>query len=517
MKKALTLAVLLIFVASFGVVRAQESKLPSFVTDSLDNYIKRGLASWNIPGLSVAIVKDGKVVFMKGYGVTRIGGAEPVDENTLFMIGSNTKAFTATALTILQASGKMNMTDKVRKWMPEFRLRDSLASNDVMICDLLSHRLGFETFQGDFTYWNSNLSRAEVIQKMSLIRTPYHFRTQWGYCNAAFLTAGELIPRITGRTWDDVVRDSILVPLKMSRTFTAIDEAKKITNLALPHSVINRKMQEISFDNLSNLAPAGSIVSSAKDMSSWIMVHLDNGKLNGAQVISPKAIQAIRKPYSIMAIDPRDKRATHFYLYGLGLLVNDCNGRLVYSHTGGIDGFLSSVMFIPEEKVGIVVLTNTDQNSFYQDLTSEIRDAFLGLPYKGYSDKSLVQFNEDKKLSDARIDSLRNVVKQGNMPKLPLKSFVGRYTNEVYGDISVNLDKGKLNITFSHHPNLVANLEYMKDDTFLCSYSLPTFGIVEMPFKVAVAKVEGLTLRVNEFVEATPYEFSKENEVNVLR
>lgn len=509
MKKALMLAILLAFTATFGVVRAQERKLPSFVTDSLDNYIKRGLASWNIPGLSVAVVKDGKVVFMKGYGVTRIGGAEPVDENTLFMIGSNTKAFTSTALAILQASGKMSLSDRVKKWMPEFRLRDSLASNDVMICDLLSHRIGFETFQGDFTYWNSNLSRAEVIQKMSLIRAPYHFRTQWGYCNVAFLTAGELIPRITGRTWDDVVRDSIFVPLKMSRTFTSIDEAKKMANLASPHSVINKKMQAISFDNLNNLAPAGSIVSSARDMSRWLMMQLDNGMVDGAQVVSPKAIQAIRKPYSIIVTDPRDKKSSHFYLYGLGIGVNDFNGKMYYSHTGGVDGFFSSVMFMPEEKLGVVVLTNTDQNQLFLDLASEIRDAFLGLPYKGYSDKSLAQSEEEKMLSDARLDSLQNVVKQGNTPKLPLKSFVGRYTNEVYGDISVNLDRGKLNITFSHHPNLVANLEYMRNDTFLCSYSLPTFGIVEMPFKVTNGKVEGLTLRVNDFVEVTPYEFKK--------
>jgi CubicO group peptidase (beta-lactamase class C family) len=507
MKKAVVLAIVLAFTVCYSMVRAQENKLPSFVTDSLDSYIKRGLTTWNIPGLSVAVIKDGEVVFMKGYGVTRVGGTESVNENTLFMIGSNTKAFTATAMTILQSSGKVSLNDKVRKWMPEFRLRDSLASNDIMICDLLSHRIGFETFQGDFTYWNSDLSRAEVIGKMALIHAPYHFRTQWGYCNAAFTAAGELIPRISGKTWEDVVKDSIIAPLKMSRTFTNIDDAKMVTNIAMPHSIINNKLQKISFGNLSNLAPAGSMVSSVKDMCNWLMVHLDNGMFNGSRVISPEAIQSIRKPYSIIALDPRDRQTTHFYLYGLGLLVNDYNGKLVYSHTGGVDGFLSSVMFIPEEKVGIVVLTNTDQNNFFRDLTSEIRDAFLGMPYNGYSDISWVQFIEDKKLGNAKLDSLLVLAKQGNTPSLPLKSFVGRYTNDVYGDIAVNLDKGKLNITFSHHPNLVATLDYMSNDTFLCFYSQPTFGTVEMPFKVANGKVEGLTLRVSDFVEATPYEF----------
>lgn len=509
MKKALVLTILLAFAATIGVVRAQEVKLPTFVTDSLDSYVKRAMSSWNVPGLSVAVVKDGKVVLMKGYGVTRIGGTEPVDANTLFMIGSNTKAFTATALAILQEAGKMSLNDRVKKWMPEFKLRDTLASNDAMICDLLSHRLGFETFQGDFTYWASNLSRAEVIEKMALVRAPYHLRTQWGYCNAAFLAAGELIPRIAGRTWDDVVRDSILAPLKMTRTFTGLAGAKSMDNLALPHSMAGDRLAVIDFADLNNLAPAGSMVSSAKDMTNWLSAQLDNGMLNGVQVVSSNAIQAIRAPHSIIAMDPRDRQTTHFYLYGLGIMVNDFNGKTYFSHTGGVDGFLSSVIFMPEEKLGIVVLTNTDQNRLYLDLANELRDAFLGLPYKGYAYKSLERSNASKRLFDAKMDSLRNVVKQGNVPALPLKSFVGRYANEVYGDIFVNMDKGKLNITFSHHPNLVANLEYMKNNTFLCTYNRPVFGVVEMPFKVANGEVEGLTLRVNDFVEATPYEFKK--------
>lgn len=505
------LASLLIFGASYSFVRAQELKLPTFVTDSLDSYVKKGMSDWKIPGLSVAVVKDGKVVFAKGYGVTHTGGIEPVDENTLFMIGSNTKAFTATALAILQESGKMSLNDKVKKWMPEFRLRDTLASNDIMVCDLLSHRIGFETFQGDFTYWSSNLSRADIIKKMAFIRAPYKFRTKWGYCNAAFLTAGELIPRITGRTWEEMVRDSILVPLHMSRTLMLSDDAKKLSNAAFPHTLINNKVEEIPFANLYNLAPAGSMISSAKDMTSWLIAQLDYGKFNNKQVVSRKAIQAIRMPYSIMAVDPRDKRTTHFYLYGLGLCINDFNGKMYYSHTGGVDGFLSSVMFMPEEKLGIVVLTNTDQNNFYMDLTNEIRDSFLGLPYTGYSSRSLARFSENKMIADAKTDSLKSIVRKNIKPSLPFEQFVGKYTNEVYGEISLNIENGKLNITFSNHPDLTAKLEHINNDVFLCTYSNPTMGILEMPFKIANGKVEGLTLRVNDFVEFTPYDFKKVN------
>ena len=503
------LTFLIVFVFYLCSLIAQECKLPVFVSDSLENYINRGMTKWRIPGLSVAIVKDGKVLFMKGYGSTRVGDGEPVNENTLFMIGSNTKAFTATTIAILQEEGKLTLNDKVQKWMPEFKLKDPLASNDIIIADLMSHRIGFETFQGDFTYWTSNLSRAEVIHKMSLIDALYGFRTRWGYCNAAFLTAGELIPKITGKSWEETVKEKILTPLKMNRTLMLSQELKTASNAAFPFTVVDGKLTEIPIPYIDNLAPAGSISSCVKDMSAWLMVQLNNGKIDTIQVIPEKAILAIRMPYSIMGVDPRDKQETHFYLYGLGLEINDRNGRLVYSHTGGVDGFLSSVMFIPEEKIGFVVLTNNDQNNFFQNLTDEIRDAFLGLPYQDYSDKSFTVFKKGIDKSKAKIDSLKNEVKLFNRTSLPIEEYTGTYTNKVYGDIAIKKEKNNLNIHFSNHPDLIGKLEHIKNDVFLCTYSNPTMGIVEIPFNIENEKVNGLTLRVADFVEFTPYIFVK--------
>jgi CubicO group peptidase (beta-lactamase class C family) len=503
------LVFLITFVFYLSILTAQENKFPVFVTDSLENYITRGITKWRIPGLSVAIVKDGKVLFIKGFGVTRIGSKEPVDANTLFMIGSNTKAFTATTIAMLKEEGKLSLYDKVQKWMPEFKLKDSLASNEIIIADLMSHRIGFETFQGDFTYWTSNLSRSEVIHKMALINPIYDFRTKWGYCNAAFLTVGELIPRITGKSWEETVQEKILTPLKMNHTLMLSKELKGASNVAFPYTIVDGILRELPIPDIDNLAPAGSISSCAEDMATWLLAQLNEGKVDSTQVIPKKAIQTIRMPYSIMGIDPRDKQETHFYLYGLGLQINDRNGKLVYSHTGGVDGFLSSVMFIPEEKIGIVVLTNTDQNNFFQNLTDEIRDAFLGLPYQNYSDKSLDVFKKYINKSNAKIDSLKNVVKLFTKPSIPLENFTGTYTNEVYGDIAIKLEKNNLNIYFSHHPNLIGKLEYLKNDNFLCTYSNPEMGIVEIPFKVENDIVSGLTLRVADFVEFTPYIFVK--------
>jgi CubicO group peptidase (beta-lactamase class C family) len=182
---------------------AQNDSIPSFVKDSMDNYVSRALGDWQIPGVAVCIIKNGKVVVMKGYGVKEINGVDKVDENTLFMIGSNSKAFTATALAMLDADKKLSLDDKVTKWIPQFKLDNKAAGEQAIVRDLLCHRIGFRTFQGDFTYWTSNLTRNEVIEKMSHIKAEYPFRTTWGYTNAAFVTAGEIIPKAIYAAWHE--------------------------------------------------------------------------------------------------------------------------------------------------------------------------------------------------------------------------------------------------------------------------------------------------------------------------
>lgn len=486
---------------------AQKAKLPSFVTDSLDTYITTSMNDWNIPGLSVAIVKDGEVAYMKGFGVTSIGSKKPVDENTLFMIGSNTKAFTSLALTMIQQPDKFNLNDKVKKWLPEFKLKNSLASEEATITDMITHRIGFETFQGDFIYWDSNLSRAEVIEKMGLIEAPYGFRTRWGYCNAGYVVAGEVIERVIGQSWEDTVKDSILVPLKMYRTFTLADHIEKEANIAAPHTLINNNIKKVPVNNVYNLAPAGSMVSSAKDLTQWLLAHLNKGKIEGEQVLPEKRIHALKRPATILGMNTRDHQETHFYLYGLGLMINDRDGKLTYSHTGGVDGFVSSFLFVPEEQLGIVVLTNTDHNKLYQDVTNEIRDAFLGLPYQDYHSKSLKLYKQNKATEDARIDSLNHLVSLHEKPPLSLKQYTGKYKNEAYGEVEIKLIKGKLAIHFSNHPNLIGQLAFLQEDTFLCTFSKPIFGIVEIPFVIDDQAAKSFTLKVADFIEFTSYDF----------
>src|SRR5947199_1351556 len=204
---------------------------------------------------------------MKGYGVRDYDTKEKVDENTLFMIGSNSKAFTATALAMLDADKKLSLDDRVTKWIPEFKLDNKAAGEQAIIRDLLCHRIGFRTFQGDFTYWTSNLTRKEVIEKMSHIKAAYEFRTKWGYTNAAFLTAGEIIPRVTGKSWEQFVKERIFDPLGMNRTLALSKDIPSATNAARAYTLVNDKLVLIPYGAIDNLAPAGSISSSVNDLS----------------------------------------------------------------------------------------------------------------------------------------------------------------------------------------------------------------------------------------------------------
>ena len=258
---------------------AQGVNRSKFISDSLDSYINRALTNWRIPGVAVCIVKDGKVVMMKGYGVKELGLNNKVDDNTLFMIGSNTKAFTATALAMLQSQGKLSLDDKVTKYLPQWKLNDQLASQEAIIRDLLCHRIGFRTFQGDFTFYNTDLSREQIMERMSRVKAIYPFRTKWGYTNSAFLTAGQIIPRVTGKTWEDYIKENIFAPLGMTNTLALTVDMPKSLNRTVPHSLVNGQLTAIPYCQIDALAPAGAISSSANDMGKWMMALLNDGKV----------------------------------------------------------------------------------------------------------------------------------------------------------------------------------------------------------------------------------------------
>ena len=233
---------LLLCLFGFALIFIAQSQ-PSFIKDSLDNYIKQGMKDWNIPGLAIAIVKNDSIVMMKGYGVKNWETKEPVDENTLFMIASNSKLFTGTALAQLDYDKKLSLNDKITKYFPQFRVYDSTTTNLVTIKDMLGHHLGTKTFEGDFTFWNSTLPRDSIMYKMRYVKPPQQFRDSFGYCNSCFLTAGQVIQKVTGKPWEVYVYDSIIEPLRMTSTHTLGANMESMPNAATPlYNILYRQV-----------------------------------------------------------------------------------------------------------------------------------------------------------------------------------------------------------------------------------------------------------------------------------
>jgi CubicO group peptidase (beta-lactamase class C family) len=483
---------------------------PSFIADSLDQYIERALKDWQIPGVAVVVVKDGKVAFKKGYGYLETGKPEKVDENTLFMIASNTKAFTGMAMCMLENEGKCSLDDHVQKYLPDFKMKDPWVAQHLTLTDVMSHRIGMETFQGDFMYWESDLSSDEVVQKFGELTPMYDFRSKWGYCNAGFLVAGKCLEKIAGMPWSQFVRDSIVKPLEMNRTLVTTAELAGAKNLASAHTMVDGKLQVIPHCRIDNLGPAASITSSVNDMSHWLIALLDSGRYNGKHVIPFTAIRKSQYPNSIERRARHPFNTSHYVLYSLGWELRDYEGKEIVAHTGGVDGFVTSVTILPEEHLGIVVLTNTDANGFYEALKWEIIDAYLGLPYRDYSGFYLERYKFMWKMDADQLASWRDTVAM-KLP-LPLKAskLEGAYSHEVYGKATLTAKKDYLELTFEHHPELTGKLEYIGNDRFLCTYSSPLWGIKVFPFKIEDGKVKSFTLSVADFLEFTTYEFVKD-------
>ncbi len=493
----------------FVLPLALAAQTPAFISDSLDAYINRGLRDWDIPGLAIVVVKNGKTVVMKGYGVKDISSKAPVDENTLFMIASNTKLFTATSLALLEYRNKISLNDKITKYFPDYRLYDPNTTALVTIRDLLSHRIGTKTFQGDFTFWNTSLSRHEIMQRMRLLKPTQQFRQDYGYCNSCFLTAGQVIPEVTGRQWENFVHDTLIAPLEMNSTMVLSTGIADKSNAALPYTTsYTGTLRRVPFDNWNNLAPAASIISNVHDLSHWLLMQLDSGRYNGKQVLPFAVLQKTRD----VNITIRSRRSpvypTHFQGYALGLLSADYNGRQIYWHTGGAGGMVSNVCFVPEEDLGIAILTNNDNQNFFELLRYQVLDAYLKVAYVNRSEQQLSGFKKEMAAQLKEIAGWKAKINGPSAP-LPLAAYEGTYSNELNGTITVKEARKQLQVHFNTKPDLNATLDYMDNGEWLMQYDNIEYGIFTIRFSISDGKVMSVTTRQNEFVEYDPYTFLK--------
>lgn len=436
--------------------------------EKLDSYINNAYQEWEIPGMAIAIVKDNEVIFEKAYGVKDTQTRKAVNTSTIFGIASNTKAMTAAALAILVDEGKISWDDPVQKYLPTFQLYKPYVSMNMTIRDLLCHRSGLKTFSGDLLWYGSNHSRDEVIRRASYLEPTYDFRSGYGYSNIMFLTAGQIIPVVTGKSWDDFIKEKFFDPLGMVNSSTSIKTFNKSTDKVMGHSKVEGKMHPVPWVDWDNIAPAGSVNSSVKEMSKWIMLQLGRGTYQDKEFFSRSSsieMWTVNNPFKVSEASMKLWPSKHFSGYGLGWSLYDYHGKLVVAHGGGLEGQISRVLLVPEENIGMVILTNSI-NSLPGYLAYEIMDRYFGAPENDWSSFGLNRASKRKEAYNQRIQKdIENRI-PNTQASLPLESFTGIYGGEMYGNAKVSLENGQLVVDLLPTPIYKGDLTHWHFNTF---------------------------------------------------
>jgi len=466
--KWLRSSVLLFVLANAVAVPAQQ------VPADLDVYVAQAMKTFDVPGLSIAIVKGGNVILLKGYGVRKLGDPTPVDENTLFGIGSNTKAFTAAAIATLVDQGKLDWDDPVYERLKGFEMYDPYVSKEMRIRDLLCHRSGLGLGEGDLMFWpHTTFTREEVVHRVRFLKPATSFRSQFAYNNLMFVTAGQVVAENGGKTWDEYVREKIFLPLGMSNTNTSTTAFNSSGNWAYPHEKVDGKLQPIPFENLDNAGPAGSINSSVADMSKWVLLQLNRGKIPGTEkrIFSAKSSQTMWTQQTVIPVGeggPEELKTLKANLsgYGLGWFLRDYRGRKLVGHSGGVAGFVTRVLLVPQEDLGVVILTNTEEDYAFESILYHILDSYLGGPTQDYTASFKTVEDKERKEAEQAMKKADTSRATDSKPSLPLEKYAGDYSDPWYGEMTITLESTGLVLTLAHTAKGVAELQPWQYETF---------------------------------------------------
>lgn len=460
MKRA---AILFFFVAL--PLFAQQPGVPP----DLDAYVTKVMKETGAPGAAVAIVKDDRVIFARGYGVRELGKSEPVTTNTRFAIGSISKSFTATVLGSLVDEQKVAWDDHVTKYIPWFELYDPWVTHEYTVRDLLTHRSGLKDVAGGTIWYGTDYSREEVIRRIRMLKPVAPFRYTFAYQNWAYLVAGEVAHAAAGRTWDDLVRERILGPLAMTSTTTSIPLLN--TDIASPHSEVEGRLRVVPHRSYENVGPAGSIYSSVVDMAQYVRLHLNRGSVGATRIYSEAVAKQMFSPQMLYQVPlpdaPKDLPFihTHYSAYGFGWFLRDYRGQAMVEHSGGVDGFAALVTMFPDQHVGIVVLSNYE-GPMITLVSRRLADFYLGAPAFDWLEWFLPRLAARKKSQAeeaAKVEASRAL---NARPSLPLDGYAGTYHDPMIGDATVTNENGKLVLRFAHTPTFIADLEPWHYDTF---------------------------------------------------
>jgi len=433
--------------------------------DSIESHIHQLMKDFDIPGLSIGVVRNDSILFSKGFGNLEIHKERRVDENTIFGIGSISKSFTALTLGILVDEGKITWDDKVKFHLPYFELYAPYVSDNFTIRDLLTHRSGLKDVSGGTLWYHSDYSRVEIIKRLKYLKPVSGYREKPAYQNVMYVVASEIVKEVTGMTWDNFLKSRVFDKLKMTHSTSLSTVREANMNLAQPH-IWNEDYKKVAIkqEKGDNLAPGGFIYSSATEMSNYMRLLLNNGIFNNDTLVQPNIINEIFKPQIIYPIGGAPFY-NEFTSYGFGWWLTPKNGHKIIEHSGGIDGMSANLLMIKDLNLGFVILTNEAEEPATFLLTSKILEKLL-------DDES---YNIYSRVKDYRNNNLKKKKESPNQisrtantnPSMPFEKYSGKYTDRLYGDILINeTDDAELEISFSHSQIFSGKLEHWHFDTF---------------------------------------------------
>lgn len=437
----------------------------------LDAYIQSGMAEWGIPGLAIAVVKDDEVVFARGYGVRQLDAPEPVDEHTLFGVASTTKAMTATALAMLVDEGRLTWDTRLVDVLPGFELSDPWVTQHVTVRDLLSHRVGVGRITGNRIQFMTHRPRSEIIYRMRFHDFERPFREGFVYSNVMYSVAGELIPAITGQSWDDFVAQRIFAPLAMNRSNTSITQFASGENAAWPHQEIDGEVVAIPRRNFDNVGPSASVNTSVSEMAQWMRLQLgEPGVFEGRRLVSEARMRDMHQSHNPQPV--ADPFTGSLRGYGLGWTLAEHRGRRIAQHGGASDGMNTNLVLLPEENLGVVVMTNTF-NGFMSALANQVLDRYLGIDETDWAGLVRANYERAYAAAQSRRDAIEAARQPGTAPTRPLAQYAGVYADSLYDRVEVRVENDRLALHFWDDDTLIADLEHWHHDTFRAVWRNP--------------------------------------------
>ena len=482
---------LLLAFCGMGAALAQTAAAPAAAAVApaynLEADVNRVLKTFDVPGIAIAVVKDGKVVVTQGFGVRKLGDPTPVDGKTIFEIASNSKAFTAAGLAMLVDQGKLEWDDPVIKHLPDFRMYDAYVTAEMTVRDLLTHRSGLGLGAGDLMWWpTTTFSTDEIIHNLRYIKPATSFRNSYAYDNLLYIVAGKIIAQKSGKDWGATMREWILDPVGMQATTTSLEQHKPGMNVSAPHSKINGKAAVVKPMPVANAIGAVGINTNAEDIARWMNVLLDSGRVgtgaDGKEVRlwSEKQAREMWTAQTPMKInEPRPPLAAtkpNFFAYGLGFQLRDYQGKLVAMHGGALQGFYSRVMLVPEAKLGIAIFTNAESGPSLNALQYRLLDQYLGVAPTDWIGRIAEVDREAREKEEARVKGESASRAKASKPSLPLWDYEGEYEDAWYGKATVKRQGSKLVMSFSRTPDLTGEMEHFQHDTFIVRWKERNFN-----------------------------------------